>query len=284
MYEQITYDVDDPVGLITLNRPERLNAWTTQMGNEVMDAVGRAERDPDVVGIVVTGAGRGFCAGADLKVLSNIGSGRVVEGAPAATVETPGDEHMVDFRGTYTYLLSVTKPVIAAVNGAVAGMAVPIALCCDMRFASDEAMFTTAFSQRGLIAEWGSAWLLPRLIGPAAALDLLMSARKVGAEEALRLGLVNRVVSQDQLLQETRTYVEYLAENCSPTSLKIMKRQVWEQLARPLGESEAESIQLMVETFGRPDFKEGVTAFGEKRKPNFPRLGDTEVGGSEVSP
>ena len=188
----------------------------------------------------------------------------------------PGNEEMADFRGTYTYLLSVTKPVIAAVNGAVAGMAVPITMCCDMRFASRKAMFTTAFSQRGLIAEWGSAWLLPRLIGPSAALDLLMSARKVGADEALRLGMVNRVVEHDDLLAETRAYVEDLAESCSPTSMKIMKRQVWEQLTRPLGESEAESVQLMLETFGRPDFKEGVTAFGQKRKPDFQRLGGGE--------
>ena len=274
MYKQITYEVDAPVGLITLNRPERLNAWTTHMGNEVMDAVGRAARDPAVVAIVITGAGRGFCAGADLKVLGDIGDGRAVDGPPAATVEMPGEPEMDDFRGTYTYLLSVTKPVIAAVNGAVAGMAVPISLCCDMRFASEQAMFTTAFSERGLIAEWGTAWLLPRLVGPSAALDLLMSARKVGAEEAMQLGLVNRVVPHGDLLAETRAYVEDLAENCSPASMRIMKRQVWEQLTRPLGESEAESVQLMLQTFARPDFKEGVTAFGQKRRPDFPRIGD----------
>lgn len=177
-----------------------------------------------------------------------------------------------DFRGTYTYFLSVRKPVIAAINGPVAGMAVPICLSCDLRFASEKALFTLAFSQRGLIAEWGSAWLLPRLIGPSAALDMLFSSRKVDAREAERMGLVNRVLPHEELLSFVRGYVEDLATTCSPASLSVMKRQVYQQLTESLGASEKEAVRLMLESFDRPDFKEGVTSFMEKRAPKFERI------------
>ena len=162
--------------------------------------------------------------------------------------------------------------MIAAINGPVAGMAVPIIAACDLRFASDRAVFTTAFSRRGLIAEWGSSWLLPRLVGPAHAMDILFSARKFDAAEAERIGLVNRVLPHDELLSFVRSYVEDLAANCSPTSVSLMKKQVWEQLDGTLGPAEKDSIKLMFESFERPDFKEGVDAFLEKRRPQFPRI------------
>lgn len=273
MYEQIRYDVADPVATITLCRPQALNAWTQRMAAEVRHAVARAEADPDAVAIVITGEGRGFCAGADMKDLRDLSEGGRDTAVPSELAADPGDPTMGDdFRGTYTYLLSVRKPVIAAINGPVAGMAVPIALCCDLRFASDRARFTLAFSKRGLIAEWGSAWLLPRLVGPAHALDLLFSSRVVAADEALQIGLVNRVVPHDELLGAVRSYVEELAASCSPTSLRIMKRQVYQQLTRELGPSEQEAFRLMVESFARPDFKEGVVSFLEKRPPRFGRV------------
>jgi enoyl-CoA hydratase/carnithine racemase len=273
MYQEILYDVSDPIATITLNRPDRLNAWTDRMGAEVRHAVAQAEQDPAAVAIVITGAGRGFCAGADMKMLQDISAGGRGAGVPPELAAEPGDASMgEDFRGTYTYLLSVRKPVIAALNGAVAGMAVPIACACDLRFASDRAVFTVAFSKRGLIAEWGSAWLLPRLIGPSQALDLLWSSRKVEADEALRLGLVNRVVPHDELMPAVRKYVADLAAECSPASLAIMKRQVWQQLTRELGPSEKEAVKLMIESFDRPDFREGVMSFLEKRAPKFRRI------------
>ena len=273
MYEQILYEVDDPIATITLHRPEALNAWTDQMGDEVRHAVAQAEEDRDVVAIVLTGAGRGFCAGADMKLLQDIGSGTRQHQSDPALAASPGDPAAGDdFRGTYTYLMSVRKPVIAAINGPVAGMAVPIALACDLRFASERALFTLAFSKRGLVAEWGSAWLLPRLVGPSVALDLLWSSRKVDAEEALRIGLVNRVLPPDELLPAVRRYVEELDAECSPTSLRIMKRQVYQQLSRELGPSEREAVELMLESFEAPDMKEGVSAFVEKRKPRFERV------------
>jgi enoyl-CoA hydratase/carnithine racemase len=168
--------------------------------------------------------------------------------------------------------MTIDKPVIAAVNGAVAGMAFPFVLCCDLRVASPDALFVTAFAQRGLIAEWGLSWLLPRLVGPAVALDLLFSSRRVDGEEAHRLGLANYVVPTDELLAFSRGYVESLARTCSPTSLAIMKRQVYEHLHRGLGAAESAAQQLMVESFGRTDFREGVRSFMEKRPPEFARL------------
>ncbi len=278
VYEQILYEVDDPLATITLNRPEVLNAWTDRMGAEVRHAFARAERDPRVVAIAITVAGRGFCSGADLRVLQGLARGEARGGVPEALRADPGDPAFgEDFRGTFTYPLSIPKPVLAAINGPVAGMAVPIALACDLRFASERAFFSLAFSQRGLVAEWGVSWLLPRLVGPSVALDLLFSARRVDAEEALRIGLVNRVLPHDALLAEVRRYAETLAEQCSPTSMAIMKRQVVQQLAGRLGPAERESVELMIESFRRPDFREGVDAFLERRRPRFARLGHGAV-------
>jgi enoyl-CoA hydratase/carnithine racemase len=273
MYEQILYSVDDPVATITLNRPEVLNAWTMRMAAEVRDAVIQAERDPAVVGIVITGAGRGFCAGADMQMLTSVrDGGRPDDGSSALTVDRdePG---AADFDGEYTYLLAIRKPIVAAINGPIAGMAVPIVLCCDLRFMAADAPLVTAFSQRGLIAEWGISWLLPRLVGPGHALDLLFSSRRVSGTEAAAMGLVNAAMPAEQVLDHSRRYIEDLARNCSPGSLAVMKRQVYEQLTVSLGPAEREARRLMVESFSRPDFKEGVNSFLEKRAPKFERVG-----------
>jgi enoyl-CoA hydratase/carnithine racemase len=275
VYQDIIYDVDDPVATITLNRPDSLNAWTQRMAAEVRHAVYRAESDPAVVGIVVTGAGRAFCAGADMKNLQALSSGGDVDVVPEGLDVTPQEPLPPDFDGEYTWLLAVNKPVIAAINGAIAGMAVPIALCCDIRFMAADAPLLTAFSQRGLVAEWGIAWLLPRLVGTGHALDLLFSSRKITGEEAAAMGLVNRALPKEQVLSHSVDYVRDLALRVSPTSLSIMKRQVYQQLTASLGPSEREAVKLMVESFGRPDFKEGVASFVEKRPPNFRRLGST---------
>ena len=273
VYQDIIYEVDDPVATITLNRPDSLNAWTQRMAAEVRHAAYAAEADPSVVGIVITGAGRAFCAGADMKNLQSLSSGGGVDDVPDGLDAVPAEPLPPDFDGEYTWLLALKKPVIAAINGAVAGMAVPIALCCDIRFMAADAPLLTAFAQRGLIAEWGIAWLLPRIVGTGHALDLLFSSRKVSGEEAAAMGLVNKALPKEEVLSYSLDYVRDLAARVSPTSLSIMKRQVYEQLTATLGPSEREARKLMVESFGRPDFKEGVASFVEKRPPEFRRLG-----------
>lgn len=275
MYEQINYEVTDPVAVITLNRPQQMNAWTARMGDEVSDAMRRATADRRVVGIVLTGEGRGFCSGADLTDLQALGSGgQIGSSAGPDEIDRPGEPSWGDdLRGTYTFPMSIPKPVIAAINGPVAGMGVPIALSCDMRFMARGARIITAFAERGLVAEWGISWILPRLVGSAVALDLLFSSRRVEADEAERLGLVNRAVEPEALLATATGYVEDLAARCSPTSMAIMKRQVYQQLHVGLAAAEAEAHALMKESFTRPELSEGVAAFREKRPPRFSRIG-----------
>jgi enoyl-CoA hydratase/carnithine racemase len=274
-YKEIRYDVSDPVATITLNRPEVLNAWTDRMGFEVRHAVSQAESDPRVVGIVITGAGRGFCAGADMNRLSALSSGeRRTETPPGDLASDPGDPAFGEdlHLGTYTYLMSVPKPVIAAINGPVAGMGVPIALACDLRFMAEDAILMTAFAQRGLIAEWGISWMLPRLAGTAVALDLLFSSRKISGTEAAALRVVNAALPRADVLPHAQQYVRDLAATSSPTSMAIMKRQVYQQMHAGLLAAEREARGLMIESFGRPDFREGVSSFVERRAPQFERL------------
>ncbi len=272
MYQELRYEVEDPIATITFDRPDRLNAMTNRMTDELKHAVAQAEADERAVAIVLTGAGRGFCAGADLQGLKAIGEGKSY-GEGANLEASPGDASMgPNFRGPYAYLFSVRKPVIAAVNGPCAGLGFAVMCFADLRFASDRAVFSTAFSRRGLIAEWGIGWTLPRLVGHSHALDLLFSARRFDAAEAERIGLVNRALPHDELLPFVRAYVKELADNVSPTSMAIMKRQIYTRLEAELGPSLDESIRLMTESFVRPDFPEGVNSYLEKRPPKFARI------------
>jgi enoyl-CoA hydratase/carnithine racemase len=251
-------EVRDNVALLTLNRPGRLNAWTGEMNALYFDLLARASGDPNVRVIVVTGAGRGFCAGADMDVLQGIGGNG---SSDAGQVLRP-----------MTYPLTIPKPIVAAINGACAGIGLVHALVCDVRFAAAGAKLTTAFARRGLVAEHGSSWLLPRLIGPGRALDLLLSSRVVLAEEAAGMGLVNRVVAPESLLDDTLAYARDLAANCSPASMATIKAQVYRHLTATLDDAVRESGELMARSFGLPDFREGVTSFVEKRPPAFEPL------------
>lgn len=276
MYEQIRLEIADPVATITLARPARLNALTERMLAELRHALAEAEAEPSVVGIVLTGEGRGFSAGMDAAALQGDSSaGEETQGAKDPALRaSPGDPQAGPAFGvTYGYLLSLKKPLLAAVNGPCAGLSMVIALLCDLRFAGESAVFRSAFGQRGLVAEHGSSWILPRLLGPAKALDLLWHPRKITAAEALQLGLVNRVVPDAELLNAARGYIAELAAASSPASLRIMKQQVYRALMQPLDEAMKEANQLMSESFERPDFKEGVASFVEGRPPKFPRIG-----------
>jgi len=268
-YEHILYDVADRVATVTLNRPDRLNAWTRLMEREARAALEAATRDDGVRVVVLTGAGRGFCAGADMALLGGIRDGRGDEQAPPSGPMPGGLDLPGDFGLRYTYFPTVPKPIVAAVNGPCAGLGMVMALWCDLRFAAEDAMFTAAFSRRGLIAEHGLSWTLPRLVGPAHALDLLLSSRKVGAREAQGMGLVNRVHPAGDLMPKTLAYARELAEQVSPRSMRVMKGQVWRGLTQSLGDAVETANREMAGSFASEDFREGVAHFVEKRAPRF---------------
>ena len=269
-YENVLYDVADRICTVTLNRPERLNAWTRQMHVDLKDAMHKAGGDPEVRAIVLTGAGRGFCAGADMGGLQAISSGNTVVDRSTDVQETlPGGSTLTEFRMNYSYFPAIPKFIIAAINGPAAGLGFVIPLYADLRFSAETAVFTTAFAQRGLIAEHGVSWLLPKLVGLPTALDLLCSARKFRAPEALSLGLVNRVITDDELIAETRAYATLLANTVSPRSVAVMKRQLWESSFQTLSEATTQANHEMALSFGTSDFKEGVAHFLEKRAARF---------------
>ncbi len=271
--QETLYNVADRIATITLNRPDKLNAWTAIMEQEVRSAIEEAERDENVRVIILTGAGRGFCAGADMSLLSSVvASGvdeRVRKQASSSSTSGPVDGVRADFRKKYSYFSAVGKPVIAAINGPVVGLGLVISLYCDLRFASDSAKFSTAFARRGLIAEYGLAWILPRLVGHANALDLLFSARMVDSAEALRIGLVNQVFPQDSFLAKVIEYARDVAANSSPRSTRIMKRQVYDAMFQSLGEAFDVAEREMLASLQCEDFKEGIAHFLEKRAPAF---------------
>ncbi|MDX2379887.1 MAG: enoyl-CoA hydratase [Acidimicrobiia bacterium] len=261
--EVVLYDVRGRTAIITLNRPARLNAWNPALHEGYFSSLDRAAADPGVRAIVVTGAGRGFCAGADMEMLQRIDPENGIDEADRPPREASGRTW------THVHATTIPKPVIAAVNGACAGLGFVHALACDLRFAAEGAKFTVAFSRRGLIAEHGSSWLLPRLVGQSVALDLALSGRVFLAEEAAQLGVVNRVCRPDVLLEETLAYADDLATNVSPTSMAVMKQQLYTHPSLPLAEAVAESDRLMHESLTRADVVEGVRSYVEKRTPDF---------------
>lgn len=268
-YEDILYRVEEGVAVITLNRPDRLNAWRGEMDRDVRAAMRAATDDPAVRVIVLTGAGRGFCAGADMNALTSIQSDSRAAAGATRTVEAFDPSAPENFRKQYSYFPSVPKPIIAAINGACAGLGMVLALYADIRLASDAAAFTTAFAKRGLVAEHGMSWLLPRLVGMAHAADLLYSARVVRAPEALAMGLVNRVIPLTEFESEVLAYAKAMAREVSPRSLREMKREVWAAQFQELGEAIEAANRDMAASFASEDFKEGVAHFLEKRPARF---------------
>jgi len=265
------YAVEDRVATVTLHRPERLNSWTGRMHTEYRWALDQAARDADVRVIVVTGAGRGFCCGADSAALeTHLERGGYDAGTPD-DIARPGYGVRPEFDADFAFQFGIDKPIIAAVNGPAAGVGFVIACYADIRFAVPGAKWTTAHGKLNLPAEYGLSWLLPRMIGLTRANDLLLSSRTFLSEEARDLGLLNALVEPDELLPHTYAYARILADTVSPGSLRETKRQIYSDLHRDVATSVRESAALLERMMTEPDFHEAVAALMEKRPPRWGR-------------
>ncbi|WP_405636552.1 enoyl-CoA hydratase-related protein [Streptomyces sp. NBC_01178] len=255
----IDIHTEGSVRTLTFARPERRNGMDLAMFGAYYDALAEADADEEVRAVVVTGSRSSFCSGATPDLLARLS-------AP----QDPSGEDPDGFLGHPAHLpLTMRTPLIAAINGSAAGLGLVHALYADVRFMADEAQVSAVFSRFGLIAEYGAAWLLPRLVGVGNATDLLLSSRAVGAQEALRMGLVQHTAPRETLLSAAQEYARQLAETCSPTSMAVIKRQILDGLRMPAADAVAESVSLMRESFTRPDFPEAMAAVRERRKPDF---------------
>ncbi len=266
------YEVRARIATVTLHRPDRLNAWTGRMHAEYRALLARAANDPGVRVIVVTGAGRGFCAGADARALEGHVERGAYDDGLGGDVAMPGYGVRPEFDADFAYQFGIPKPIIAAINGPAAGVGLVLACYCDLRFAAAGAKLTTSHGRLGLPAEYGLSWLLPRLIGITRAADVLLSSRVVPAEEAERLGLVNAVVPPDELLPFTYGYAARLATEIAPSSLAVTKLQLYRDLHGEVdvATSVRDAGARMSDMMRGPDFAEGVAALTEKRPPAFP--------------
>ena len=255
----LSYETRGRLAVIRLERPDALNALTLEMIGGIETLARQADADPAVFAICITGAGRGFCAGLDMSVLAEHAAGRAPD---------PG-ERTARRTMMFSFLMDITKPVIAAVNGVGAGGGFILAMMCDLRFMAQGASLITVFSKRGLIAEHGASWILPRMVGLSRALDLLWSSRRIGAEEAWRIGLADRVVPDDDLLTAVETYVEDMAATVSPRAVAVMKAQVLAALAQSFDEAAADTAGVMAKALAHPDAAEGAASFVERRGPRF---------------
>jgi enoyl-CoA hydratase/carnithine racemase len=286
----VLYECRDGVGLITFNRPEQLNSWGV-IADGYFDALDQAAADPDCRVVVVVGSGRAWCAGADVQ-----GQGQMWDkkdksakapGTSPAAAKPSEDSDMARRRTEYkarmdagivtdskgrwaNHAQTVPKLVVACVNGAVAGGGFSQIMNCDVRFAAAGAPFASAFARRGLIAEHGVSRTLVEAVGMGTAMDLLVSGRKIRAEEALQLGIVQRVYPKEELLEATLAYARDVAINVPPSSMAVIKRQILTNQYMPMMDVMKESNRLMMESFKVPEHREGVRSFLEKRKPTFP--------------
>lgn len=271
--DAVLYEVTGSgVAILTFNRPDRLNAWGPDIAAGFYSAIDRAEQDPAVRAVVLTGRGKGFCAGAYLGA---------PDSAPSLgdTMEKASQTNLADLVGERPphFVTTLRKPVIAAINGACVGIGLTQALMCDVRFAAAGVKFAAVFARRGLIAEFGISWILPRLTTWGVALDLLLSGRTFLAEEAAELGLVKEVVAPEDLMTRALDYAEDIAGNCSPASMEVIKRQVYGDATRDVVDATSRAEVLLHEAMPRPDVIEGITSFLEKRPPQFPSLNSTDA-------
>jgi enoyl-CoA hydratase/carnithine racemase len=268
-FDTIRYEVADGVAVVTLNRPDSGNAWIGPMAVEYRWALHRADTDPDVRVVVLTGAGRSFCVGAGTEALGAIGERggsyeRERRPLPPFPEGTPPA-----LRHNHAAPLSLGTPVIAAINGGCAGAGFVLATYADLRWAAASARFATAFAGLGLPAEYGLGWMLPRITGSASALELLWDPTPRTADEAAQLGFVQRVVADDALLEEATSFARVLARHSSPASLRAMKRAVWVDAVGTLDDAYRRSVQDMELAMTGEDFRLGVAAARAKRRPDF---------------
>jgi enoyl-CoA hydratase/carnithine racemase len=268
-YDAIRYEVEGPILTITLNRPEKLNAYTAQMGAELADALRQADEDDGVRAVILTGEGRGFCAGADIS--EGAGSFDTRGGAGAKNFGGDGAGERQAGGGFVGALFNCKKATIAAFNGPAVGVGVTLALPTDIKIASTAARFGFVFARRGLVPEAGSAWFLPQLVGLSQALRWCLTGRVFDAREALAGGLVSEVVEPDALLPRAREIAREIAENTAPVSIALTRQMLWRFASAPHPFDLLKLDGPLAMTLGASDdVKEGVSAFLEKRPPNFP--------------
>jgi enoyl-CoA hydratase/carnithine racemase len=264
-FKDTTYHKSERIATITYNRPEKMNAWTPRMFEELRQAIDDAENDFNIGAVIITGAGRAYCSGADIGGLS-----RMAQAADELeSTQSSSSQIEADDMGRFAFMLSLKKPIIAAINGPAVGMGFANALYCDIRIASERARMGLIFPRRGLAIEFGSSWLLPRIVGLANAAELALTGRLIDAQEALRMGLVSRVVPHGELMPATQALASDLATQCSPLGISYVKRFLYQHLYTDLPTAlrdEAESAGVMLHS---QDFKEGIKAFLEKRAPRF---------------
>ncbi|HYG44830.1 MAG TPA: enoyl-CoA hydratase [Bordetella sp.] len=265
-YTELLYQHTGWIATITLNRPRQLNALTRRLETELRHAVGHADADPQVRVVLLTGAGKAFCAGMDMAELAELPPDDIRD----EKLMRPFDmSRCADYQTRYSYFPACSKPIVAVINGAAAGLGLVMSLYSDFRYAADNAVFTTAFARRGLVAEHGIAWILPRVVGHANAIDLLLSSRRIEATEALRIGLVHRVVQTGELMARAQDFAQALATEVSPRSLRVMKHQLWQAPFQDLAAAVRLANDEMIESLRSADFQEGIAHFVQKRPAAF---------------
>lgn len=262
----MSYSVDGGVALVRFERPEQRNAWNAVMQAEYRASMGRAERDPSVRVVVVTGAGSSFCVGGDMQSLQALGA----SGSFTEIPSNPLDDALFGTDlGEFAFTQKMSKPVLAAMNGSAAGVGLILACYCDFRFAVQGSKLTAAMSRLGLPAEQGLSWIMPRIVGVAHSFDLLVASRIITAEEAEAIGLVNRVLPADSLLGESLAFARTLAQEISPASMRMMKRQIYADLAQDLPTAIGIAKEHAASALKSDDYREGVAAFVGRRPPHF---------------
>jgi enoyl-CoA hydratase/carnithine racemase len=267
-----SFDITDQIATIYLNRPHRGNAWTGRMHTEYRYLLEQADRDPSVRIIVVTGSGERFCVGGDSQALDGHSKTGSYDPGTAPDLVMPGETDFAPFQEDFSYHFALKKPVIAAINGAAAGVGLVLACYADIRFAVPGAKLTTAHGPLNLPAEYGLSWLLPRLIGGSRAMELLVSSRKFLTDEAHAIGLVHRLVSAEDLMAEVRAYAHDLIVRVSPASAHQSKRQTYLDFHRDVGAAVREANDLLNQMVKEPNYKEAIAAFLEKRPADWTKI------------